>query len=330
MITHFLNKGTKYHVGNDNYSASVDKEFIEAYPVIGQAWAQAFSVSQDDSVVIEIKQLWGVDHGTNNHVYIDTTDIGMITGNDNRKSWISESSWDLKAGRQYILKIASLGPGDPDDFVFEGVVVRSVKGTKVVQEGPPKILLLPEDDYWKSNHDKGNKSKKESSICGENLIENLSWNYGVKKGDATSFLLAAPADTGVLSKPITEINPGEFTAARFRITQVKPGNKFGRAFEFLYGSGNGKRNGWVFSFAKGKDEIVSGYLKIKGEYNEKLNFDTSIYKSNQWNKMQLHYCTNKQMRLEINGKMLKTHFIDVSGPKQIFARAYAVDVAIDG
>ena len=173
MTTHYLNRKTRYHIGNNYYSGSVDKEFINAYPVIGQAWAQPFSVSHDDKVEIIIENLWGVDYGNNNRVYIGSNEIGEIRGEHNRKGWSSPSVWNLKAGKTYLLKIASLGPGDPDDFVFEGVIIRTKSDSKLIKKGKPKILRNIDDDYWSSDYDHG--ETQPSKVMESPTIGQLYW-----------------------------------------------------------------------------------------------------------------------------------------------------------
>lgn len=154
---HYLHRGTKYHIGNDDYSGSVDKNFIDAYPVVGEAWARPFTVSYGDTVVVRIENLWGVDYGNNNSVYIDGTLVGEIGGEDNRKSWVSSKRVRLEGGRTYILKIASHG-SEPDDFVFEGVKVETASGATVQAAGPAKILKRAGDNYWTSTYDGGGQA----------------------------------------------------------------------------------------------------------------------------------------------------------------------------
>ena len=161
MTVHYLNKGTKYHIGNNEYPGSVDKEFIDCYPIVGEAWAIPFTVSKDDQVEVIIQNLWGVDYGDNNRVYINDTDIGEITGEHNRKGWASPSSWSLNNKQTYLLKIASLPPGY-DDFVFEGVMVRTSGNSRIKTQGPPKILKNVQEDYYQSTFDT-KKTKRLSS-----------------------------------------------------------------------------------------------------------------------------------------------------------------------
>jgi len=163
MTVHYLNRGTRYHIGNDNYSNSVDREFIDAYPVVGQAWAQPFAVSHDDVIEIVIENLWGVDYDNNNRVFINDVDIGVIGGEHNRGSWSSPEAHRVRKGQTYLIKIASFGPGDPDDFVFQGVIVKTRSKAKVSSKGRAKILHSPTEDYWTSDYDTG-KSKSVGAL----------------------------------------------------------------------------------------------------------------------------------------------------------------------
>jgi hypothetical protein len=158
VTVHFLNRGTKYHIGDNSYGGSVDKEFIDAYPVVGLAWAQPFTVSHDDVIEIVIEDLWGVDYGKNNVVYVNDVKIGEIGGEHNRKTWSSPEAYRVRGGETYLIKIASLGPGDPDDFVFQGVIVKTSGSAEVTSEGCPKILRNVSDDYWQSDYDTGQRA----------------------------------------------------------------------------------------------------------------------------------------------------------------------------
>jgi hypothetical protein len=156
MTLHFLNQGTKYHIGNNAYSGSVDREFIDAYPVVGEAWAQPFTVSKNDIVEVIIQNLWGVDYGSqpsNIQVSINDTNIGQI--NVNRQRWISPNRCQVSAGQTYVLKIATYGPDDPDDFVFEGVLIQTAQNATATPTGQAKVLQRPEDNYFTSTYDTG-------------------------------------------------------------------------------------------------------------------------------------------------------------------------------
>lgn len=160
MTIHYLNKGVKYHLGNNRYSGSVDKEFLNAYSTIGLAWAQPFSVSRDDEVQVTLDNLWGVDYGSqpsNIRVFIGDVDIGQV--NVNRQSWTSPMKCRLRGGQTYLLKIATFGPGDEDDFVFEGVTIATASGASVTPQGKAKVLQFTNDDYYKSNYDTGQSAK---------------------------------------------------------------------------------------------------------------------------------------------------------------------------
>jgi hypothetical protein len=155
MTTHYLNRGTRYHIGSGIFNNSVDRDFVGTYPVIGLAWAQPFAVSHDDEVVVSIENLWGVDYGSDEphsiHVYIGATDLGQV--NVNRAAWTSSQACRLQGGATYLLKIVSLGPGDPDDFVFEGVRIETAAGAQMTARGQAKVLQFAEDDYFTSSYD---------------------------------------------------------------------------------------------------------------------------------------------------------------------------------
>jgi hypothetical protein len=156
MTIHYLNRGVKYHLGNNEYSQSVDREFLDAYPTIGLAWAQPFAVSGDDEVKVSIANLWGVDYGklpSDIRVFIGEICLGQVTVN--RTSWTSPVRCKLLGEETYMLKIATYGPGDPDDFLFEGITVETASGASVTPKGNPKVLQFTEDDYYTSNYDTG-------------------------------------------------------------------------------------------------------------------------------------------------------------------------------
>src|SRR5260370_22635877 len=58
---YYVEKGVKYHIGDNKYSRSEDKEFLDTYPVVGKEWIQAFKVTEDDNVVVRLGNVWGVD-----------------------------------------------------------------------------------------------------------------------------------------------------------------------------------------------------------------------------------------------------------------------------
>ena len=46
---HFVNKGVKYHLGDGRFDRSTDSDFLDTYPVVGEEWIQAFTVTADDA-----------------------------------------------------------------------------------------------------------------------------------------------------------------------------------------------------------------------------------------------------------------------------------------
>jgi len=281
---------------------------------------------------VVIERLWGVDHGNDNRVYINDTQIGQIEGHHNRKTWTSPATWNLKAGQKHIIRIAShIGGGDPDDFVFQGVIVRTSSRVNLKTEGPPKILLRPTDDYWSSTYDTG-EAIETGDPCA-NLTENLTWNYGVRgklKGkNAKPFTISAPKDKGELSNAITTIEPGQFYAFYFKVSRVRRGGKYGKAIEIW--NRKEKSSGWVFEFENGKKILRRAFVRLNGKYSyDDDDLPTDWYISGDWNLLRLYYCRDGSLRLRANDTMMTTRITNNQGPLSIFARAYGMNVIFDG
>src|SRR3954465_1271932 len=143
--TFHINRGTTWHVGNSNMHRNTP-EFQDATGKVGPTWVQAFKLSEDDRVEVEIAHVGALDSraGQRSLVFINDEPLGEFTGGD-YQSYHSSRSLDLKGGRNYNLKITALGNEKGDDFAFEDVIVRTTGGADLTLTGPPTILtnLLP-------------------------------------------------------------------------------------------------------------------------------------------------------------------------------------------
>ena len=110
---YYASQGVKYHVGDDRFGTSLDSSFLDAYPVVGKQWIQAFTVSGRDAVKVRIDHIWGVDDCPycKAMVSIDDHDMGRLAAENNHKPFDTPEplAYIVEAGRTHYLKIESYG-----------------------------------------------------------------------------------------------------------------------------------------------------------------------------------------------------------------------------
>ncbi len=130
----------RYHIGDGAYQHTTDFEIVDREMLTGTHLEVPFRLPQAATVAVRLNGLWGVGgiQGAphNNWVHLDGTPVGRILPGA-RSGWTSASR-RLGPGN-HTVRIVSLGPGDHDDFVLEGISVVTVERVEVTPSGPSRI-----------------------------------------------------------------------------------------------------------------------------------------------------------------------------------------------
>jgi hypothetical protein len=284
---YYVNKGVRYHVGDDRFNTSTDSDFIDTYPVVGQKWVQAFKVDAPDTVRVHIDKLWGVDDCSycKDMVSIDKHDMGRLSNANNHESFntLTVLAYPVVPGKTYYLKIESYGHPQADDFVFEGVRVETEKAD-VTFIGNPVI---------------GDQKETPPAVgpC-EGVREVASWiPPDAKSRDSLDLnAVAAPIEQDAA----VSLAPGDFVQFYARVDESGATDRVSQAFEILLGDPS---SGWVFSFPPAGTSAVHGNMTMGGHYMS-TKFSTGTWKTGAWNQFRLARCTDGRARLWLNGEEL--------------------------
>lgn len=310
---HFINKGVRYHIGDNRFALSEDSNFMDAYPVVGEQWVQAFTVSEPDTVKIRIANIWGVDDCPYCKVLvqIDGYLMGRLSEENNRQPFDTPTplAYRVEPGRTYYIKITSIGEGGSvDDFAIEGVSVETVQAD-VTFVGPvtiheperpiPTAQPTPMYGPCPGAEPKGAWLPSESKAKG----------YAVLNGTGQGTQLIGSA-------PLAE---GGYVDIHVKVQSVAQGDQVGQAIEVGLGEG---RPGWVLSFGSGSQRPFHGNMRGPNRYLA-ANFAVSAWRDG-WNLLRLARCPGGRTLLQLNGRSLADLPGLPDGPADISVRTLGV------
>lgn len=286
---YYINKGVKYHLGDNKFSRSEDAMLMDAYPTVGQEWIQAFTVDRDDEVHVSIEGIWGVDDCPycKTFVSINGRDMGRITRENNHEPFatIDPLVQKVHPGVMYYLKIATYGDDEIDDFVMENVIVETqaqvtLVGPVVIQN-PGEPTPTPEPTPIPGDC----KGSRKISDWLPQAIAAKGYVQLVSVGD----FFEQPLNARLAAE--------DYVEAHFRVRKSEAGNLVGQAFEILLG--DNRRSGWAFNFVPGQTRLMHANQVLQGVYRArsfKVNF-----KPSGWNTVRVARCPDGRGSLWING-----------------------------
>ena len=294
---YYVNKGVRYHIGNNRFSQSTDSNFMDTYPTVGLQWIQAFTVNQPDDVKVHIDMLWGIDDCPycKDMVTIESHDMGRLSAANNHEPFetLEPLAYHVEPGHVYYLKIESfVGKGQElaDNFVFEGLSVETEHGAKVTYVSPV-VIKNPEQPAPTPVPARG--------PC-EGVRQAGSWlPVAMKSRGNVEF--NADADP-VLQDSAVSLAPGDFVQIFAKVEQAGATDRVSQALEVLLGDPS---SGWVFSFPPAGPNAVHGNMTFRGHYMASV-FSIGAWKSGAWNEIRVARCTDGRARLWLNGQELGT------------------------
>ena len=324
---YFVNRGVKYHIGDNHYEASEDREFVDTYPVVGQEWIQAFQVNEPDMVKVSIANIWGVDDCPYCKVIvgIDDHDMGRLTRDNNHEPFntLQPLAMRVEPGKTYLLKIFSYGDEKVDDFVIEGVSVETEHAeVKFLKPGP--ILKMPDQPMPDFGDVAPQQPNASAGPC-PGLVSLEDWELG--RGKTRDHILLKNSNEDFTSSgKLGELKPGETVEFFFRAQGSGNADRVGRALELL--SGEKDHSGWVFTLDEA-GRAAHGNLRWKGNYRSS-NFPPASFKAQQWNRARLSFCLDGTMRLSLNGDALDLALPLGRSKQPFFVRTLGLDVDVAG
>ena len=324
---YYVNRGVKYHIGDDRFSSSQDPDFVGAYPVVGEEWIQAFKVTQDDRIKVSIGHIWGVDDCPYCKIMVQIDDglLGRLFQENNHKPFDTPDplAYPVKKGRTYFLKIVSYASfGSADDFVFSDVVVETDHAeVRFLQPGP--IIKMPDDPMPKVY----DPEPTQASACGE-LAPNRNWLLGWDKGGPAPTSLKPEKDFAE-SADLAVLESGQSLDFKFMAQAAAlAGNRVDHAFEIMVGKDVKTRSGWVFQLHDGVDGLYHGNLKVAGRYTAR-SFSSQVGKTG-INQARLEYCKDGSLHLLLNGKDVGQALEGLGGPQTVMVRSLGLPVTVQG
>lgn len=284
---YYVNKGVRYHIGDDKYNSSNDSTFIDAYPVVGKQWIQPFQVTQEDTIKIHVDKLWGVDDCPycKDMISIDTHDMGRLSAANNHEAFdtLKPLAFHAYPGHTYYLKIESFGTPQADDFVFEGVRVETEVADVIFPRQP--IIKDPGDPMHVEHVD---------SPC-EGARQVSSWIPDEFK--ASGRLEFSDQDAPCEQDTSASLAAGDFVQFYAKVDETAGVDGVSQALEILLGD---PESGWVLSFIPGGTSLAHGNLSLNGHYMSDP-FGTGAWKTSAWNQIKIARCEDGRAHLWING-----------------------------
>ena len=289
---YYVNQGVKYHLGDGKLGNSVDAEFLDAYPVVGPKWVQAFTVDKPDIVKVRIDHLWGVDDCAycKDMIFIDDVPMARMFQEDNGKTFTTPQplSFRVVPGHIYLLRIESFGAaGSMDDFAIEGVsVVTDEAEVKMMEPGPVVLKVgqpLPVFKQPEGNGPCGSELLKDWLPPSERSRGMLAWEPG------------PPPQARLMGQ---SLDNGQSVRMYVKMDAAGDDSSVEQFFEVMLGDPS---NGWVFSASPKTTAPTKGNVKVKGSYRGQT-FDVKSWKSGEWNQVEVARCFDGAARLWLNGK----------------------------
>jgi hypothetical protein len=291
---YYVNQGVKYHIGDDRFNASLDSNFLDAYPVVGQQWIQGFTVSEPDIVKVHIDHIWGVDDCPycKDMVSIDSHDMGRLTAENNHEPFdtLQPLAFHAVPGRTYYIRVESFTKdGQADDFAIENVRVETEVADVTFTKGP--IIKNPGEPMPSTPEPPRSPCEGARQAEGGWLPEELK-SRGV--------LEFTPFGAENEKESSLSLKPGEFVQVYAKVDESAPGDRVSQALEILLGE---PASGWVISFAPASLSASHGNLKRQGRYGP-AKFSVYGWKPGAWNELRLARCMDGYARLFLNGQEL--------------------------
>jgi hypothetical protein len=282
---YYANKGTKYHIGDDRASASVDSDFLDTYPVVGAEWKVGFTVNKEDTVKVHIDEVWGVDDCPYCKIMIDIDgrEMGRMFEEDNHKSYDTPGplAMHVVPGHTYTLRISSRntqGGKALDDMAFQGVSV--ITDAELTYVTPPTI------------GEEAPPPPKASPCEGAKAVEH--WLPAMDQGRAMSEF--KPADGDALRQASASVPDSSYLSMQVKVEESGRGALVDQYLEVLMGA---PASGWILSFAPGSIQPKALNTKLGGRYKPKT-FTASGWRSG-WNELRVARCPDGTARIWING-----------------------------
>lgn len=291
---YFVNRGVKYHLGDDRASRSADSEFLDAYPSVGQEWVQAFTVDREDDVRVSIANIWGVDDCPycKDFVAIDSHDMGRLSEENNHKPFDTPAplAMHVKPGHTYLLRVSSRGGTQVDDFAIEGVSIETDAEVTLLAPGP--VMIDPGEPMPSFA-----LPKPVVGPCdGTTLIEHWMPEKERSRGQLDFGPLALPVSRRVA----VPLPLGQFFDFYAQVDGSGQGEAVDQFVEVLVGEPG---SGWVLSFDPGKVVPAHANAKLKGRYVADP-FNVGAWKKGVWNQLRVARCEAGSIRLWLNGQAL--------------------------
>ena len=328
---HYVDKGTRYHLGDDRLATTRDKGVVATHPNIGTVWEQDFTASRDYKVEVLIEKLWGVDaaDGRQVHILIDGEQVGELTAGE-EGPYRALLKHPVRKGKLHTLRIHTFGKPDPDDFVFEGVQVRTYTHARIRPEGDARVFT-PLSEQGRNKEKKilretNARQKSKASISptpetgavllkgkpGKHIIGNCGV-YNTKdphhrgwrpnnpgKGDV---LLSVGQDRVVTSDVLANLPRGYIFTFYFKIRDLPHGVAGQHLMEFMVN--DGRRGGWNFEIlAKDAVRAKNGAHSLRALHQLDAVNEEGLLLLPGWNKVELVYCTDEGVYLEVNDRVL--------------------------
>lgn len=298
---YYVNRGVKYHIGDNRYERSEDSQFMDAYPVVGQEWIQAFKVSQADTVKVQIEHIWGVDDCPYCKVLvaIDKHDMGRLYAENNHRPFdtLEPLAMKVEPGKVYYLRITSYGTDEVDDVTVEGVSVQSEKADIIFLQPGPVLQAL----------DGPMPAVRENVQAGQDPCADLDASQrwlALKPG--TPMAVQSAGDQAQTSQPLAEIQPGQVLSFSFQVQPLSAGKDL-VSQELALVVDDGQASGWVYSYGPGESRPGHGNLLLNGRYSSKA-FDPGALPPQTWVNAKLGWCRDGCVHLSINGQEVSQSF----------------------
>jgi hypothetical protein len=290
---YFVNKGVKYHIGDGHADRSLDSDFLDTYPVVGEEWIQAFTVSEPDAVRVNVDEVWGVDDCPYCKVMIDIDghEMGRLFEENNHQPFHTPSPLAMRVepGHVYQLRVSTRSTsGSVDDMAFEGVSIETDKAAITLLEPGPVIRSKgqPLPAFRRPEKPQG---PCEGAVWMEHWLPTVD----LGRGHAAFDPLAGPAAREAAA-PMADAS---FVRVMARVDEAASVDAVSQYLEVLLGDPG---DGWVLSFAPGASSPSHGNLKRGGRYDG-ATFRVDGWKAKSWNELRLARCPDGSCRLWING-----------------------------
>ncbi len=299
--TYYINKGVKYHIGDNRYSRSEDSDFVGAYPVVGQEWIQAFQMDRPDQVKVHIDQIWGVDDCDYCKVMISIDDHEMLrlskVNNHEAVDTLEPLAAVLQPGVTHYLKIASYGGASVDDLIIQDVSVESQAVIRLLEPGPILKQPLEPMPVFKEPEVIPTPVPFVKGMPCKPVAPKAGWIPGEMQGRSGFDLVSKDRnaqDSGVLGK----LASGESIEFYFQTDGFPIKRELvGSAVEILLQTPS--RDGWVISFLQDQGPQLHGNMRRNGVYRSE-SFSAGPYQASAWNKVRLQSCSDGFIHLFVN------------------------------